>query len=817
MTAYFSDMQTMKKSFKLSALSLITFSVIVYELLLTRIFSLVFSYHYVFVILSVALLGSGTGALLLRWFRKKFDFASSRWKLAVAVSWSIIISGIGVSTVDMLWSGGNGIYAAILIFVFAVLPFFTAGMLVSSFYQDNSRASSLLYAVDLLGAAAGAVLAIPLLNYIPAGWLFYLLALFPAGAAILLSVKRDKQMQTPVVNLIVIGVAIVITGLLGYTKLQPLQGIADKDMNNILSDSGSKASITDSRWSAFGRTDIVTDSKVPFAKYMFIDGAAGTRMFHYKAVQTDSSVQKFLTYGLGEGFPLQFMSRAEKDSALVIGAGGGRDVLAALLSGVRHITAVEVNPQISYFMKKYDSYNGGLYTSNPKVHYVQSEGRRFTTESLGHYDLIFLGMPVTKSSRSLDGLLLTENYLFTVQAFQTYLKKLTPEGRLVLVTHGSLEMYRAVFTAVEAMKQKGIPEQEAMKHIYVVNRSMLPVVVIKKEPFTPEEAQVMHVQLHKENLDRGSYYMPFEAQQLIPASLNSGLGGRPMFDPVLMGLSMGHQSLGELIRTAPVKVNPVTDNSPFYYNFDRGIPPVLKWLLIFVIIVITGATLWFYRRHRLSRRKLKPRVSIIRLSLIALLSGLGFMTAEIVLTQQLSLLLGQPTYSLAIVLLALLTGAAAGGLISHSLKWSLKRMGTTASVIMTVLLAGWVFLDSVLVYGGYVYTGWAVFYVFLMGTVMGIPLPAALRMAGPEGIFDESLIHYLWGLNGLASVVGSVIAMVIGITLGFTAVLVVSLACYLLIVYLFSGFISPSPVSPGIRKDRKHKTEKFFKTRLSYV
>ena len=802
----------MKKVFQLSALGLITFSVIVYELLLTRIFSLIFSYHYVFAILSVAMLGSGTGALLLHWFRKKFNFVASQPALAMTTAWSMIISGIGLSTVDLLWSGSDGTTAAVLVFLFAIIPFFTTGMLVSSFYQNDSRASSLLYSVDLVGAASGAVLAIPLLNHIPAGWLLYLLSLFPSGAAILLYMKSDRSMQTPVTNLIVVGVVIVMTGLLGYTKLQPLKGLADKDMNRLLEESGSKARITDSRWSAFGRTDIVSDPRNPFAKYLFIDGAAGTRMFDYQAVKTDSSVQRFLTYGLGEAFPLQFMSHNEKDSALVIGAGGGRDVLSALLGGVRHITAVEVNPQISYFMKKYDRYNGGLYTRNPKVHYVQSEGRRFTTGSPGHYDLIFLGMPITKSSRSLDGLLLTENYLFTVQAFQTYLRKLTPEGRLVLVTHGRLEMYRAVFTAVEAMKQKGIPEQEAMKHIYVVNRSMMPVVVIKKEPFTPEEAKVMHEQLHKEHLDHGSYFMPFEQQQLIPASMGPGVGDQPMFDPILHGLSEGHRSLGELIRTAPVRINPVTDDSPFYYNFDKGIPPVLKWLLIFVIIVISGAGLLFYRRHRQFNRKSKSRVSIGRLSLISILSGLGFMTTEIVLTQQLSLLLGQPTYSLAIVLLSLLTGAAAGSLISHSLKWPLHRMGLIASLAMVFLLAVWLLLDSVIVYGGYIYTGWAVFYVFLVGIVMGVPFPMALRITGPEGFGDDLSIHYLWGLNGLASVAGSVIAMVVGITLGFTTVLTISLLSYLFIVGLYATAKKFKKNLVRNRPSHRQKTEKILRT-----
>jgi spermidine synthase len=265
-----------------------------------------------------------------------------------------------------------------------------------------------------------------------------------------------------------------------------------------------------SRWSAFGRTDLVRDEEDLNEMVFFIDGTAGTSMYRFD--KDIGSLDKHEFHHFPGYFPLKLLPEKEKEKVLIIGAGGGREVLLSLLGGAKEITAVEVNKDLVDMMKEYADFNGGIYNDFPGVEVVVEEGRNFIRATKEQYDIIMLTLPVTNTSRSPEGFALTENFLFTVESISDYLDRLKPSGRLIVVVHGELEIYKLIFTSLAALKKRGVSQSEAMTHIYTVGPKMFPVFVLKKSPLTMEEAERVHESMHEHEFSSVSSFIPFIEQ-----------------------------------------------------------------------------------------------------------------------------------------------------------------------------------------------------------------------------------------------------------------------------------------------------------------
>ena len=223
-----------------------------------------------------------------------------------------------------------------------------------------------------------------------------------------------------------------------------------------------------------------------------------------------------------------------------------------------------------------------------------------------------------------------------------YLDHLTPEGRIVIVAHSNAEIYRLVVLAIEAFKARGIDERKAMQHIYKLASGMMPTIVIKKGPFTPPEAELRHSRMHELGYDQGSYFMPFVRQVHLRPDERLGFEseGR-MFDQLLVDISTGRLTVGELIKAASIDITPVTDDRPFFYKFQRGLPAPF---------------------------------------------GMGFMLVEIAFFQKLMLSIGQPVLALTVLLFSLLVGVGTGSLLSARVHRSLKRVITIFTAIIGVVV-----------------------------------------------------------------------------------------------------------------------------------
>ncbi|NIM65852.1 MAG: hypothetical protein GTO51_07685 [Candidatus Latescibacteria bacterium] len=753
------------------ALFLISFAALTFEISLTRIFSVMLSYHYVFAVVSFALFGLALGAILLKSWQRvtpEWSFYVSGALFALSIPISIIaILGLPIASLSTEGQLGFWIYIS-----FSAIPFTLAGLTIAGVFQEYPERSSSLYAFDLLGATIAASAAVPLFDRI--GGIGVALSSAPvAGLAAVLTGVRAKTFPTlGVISLLLGLVAFLFVVLHVFSPTVPIGRNHNKDMFHMLSNPLGASEVVESRWSAFGRTDLVASARRPNEMTLFVDGAAGSVMYA-KSIFEDSEEAGHLTHHYGQYFPFRFLSDEEKDSALIIGSGGGRDVVVALLGGVKEITAVEVNPEIVEIVKDHEAFNGGIYSGMRNVKAVVQEGRHFIRNSRETYDLIMLAIPVTKSSRSVEGYSLTENYLFTAESFEDYLDHLTPEGRIVIVAHSTLEVYRLVSLAVEAFRRRGLNEEEAFERMYTFSTGMMPTMVIRNEPFTPSDTERRHEMIHKLGYDRHGFYLPHVEQvAFLAQSLAAGQQITLMMDEILFEASKETLKWDEVVRAAVRDIGVVTDDRPFFYKFRGGLHGPLLTFEVLILMALAGLTVLVFSPRRLFLfggsffPQLAERVELRALLVVFFLLGIGFMLLEIALFQKLLLYIGNPLQALSVLLFCLFLGAGLGSLASSRVQ---KRLVLTISV--TSSLAAFLAIiysfyhDDIFAAVQAPSTAAAVMLVPL-GFVLGFPFPLGIRLLKSWG--HDEFTYVMWGTNGITSVLGSALAMIVGMTIGFS-------------------------------------------------
>jgi predicted membrane-bound spermidine synthase len=767
----------------LPALFLLSYAVLTFEVALTRIFSVMLSYHFVFAIISAALLGLGVGAMVLKRWLTALPRSAVRMS-AVIFALLVAVSVLAIILLPLANRAGFWLYL-----VLAVLPFCAAGFAVSGLFQEFADRGPLLYGADLIGAAIGALTVVPLLDAFGSVNAVFFAAAAASAGALLLGFSRVRLPVFAGAAFLAISASFSLLTGFGVQISVPVTNDPNKDMYQMLANPAFKAKIIESRWSSFGRTDVVKSELTPYELTLFVDGAAGSAMYDSAKVMGNQHEVEHLTLHFGEYFPFLFLKDDEKKDALIIGPGGGRDVVVALLGGVKSITAVEVNPDIVQIVKDYRDFNGAIYSGDPRVTAIIAEGRNYVRTTERRYDLIMLAIPVTKSSRSVEGYALTENYLFTVEAFKDYLDHLSPNGRIIIVTHGDAEIYRIISLATEAFAAKGLSEQQAMQHLYTVASDMMPAIVIQNQALTIEEADTVHRGLHKLGFDKGAFYVPFQEQVVTPGARLGIDKELRMFDRFLVDVAEGKLSLSTLARSASLDFSPVTDNRPFFYKFERGLPrPFGTFAFLLVLgFAVLGYLVLLRKKPGMSPATFtgalreRPALKLFLLLFTAL--GLGYMLIEIALFQKLMLFFGQPQMALTVLLFSLLLGGGLGSFASSLLRGGGNRVVAFISLGVAIgvgLLS--LFFPSV-------FSSWlsprvaAMALLIPLGFLMGFPFPFAIRLIDRHGMGDS--VSVMWGANAVASVLGSALSMIVGISVGFSWALALGAVLYVLAAIAF--------------------------------
>ncbi len=770
-----------------------------YEILLTRIASVLLTNQYVFLIVGVSLLGISIGALIEYFYSRKRADNSDEDNFPVI---GIVLTVLALVAAIILILKVGPTLGKTVVALSAALPFAASGFVFSRLFRLFPRLTSLLYAFDLFGAAVGALLFPPLIDWQGPIQAILLLAFVLSVIALIATAGNFKRWSFDIPVAIVAGVLFFANFNNAILGDVPIGRDPNKDLYRLMTIQGNSAKIIDSRWSAFGRTDLVRFDSDTSLMAIFIDGAAGANMIRFNGSLSDSSNAILEAVGGFWGMlPLLDLPDSIKNSALVIGPGGGRDVLLALKAGYKKITAVDINPQMISIVKDYSGFDGGIYTRFRNVKVVVAEGRNYVRRSDRQYDLITLFMPITKSSQSLNAFALSESYLFTKNAFEDYYDHLTDNGTLLVMAHNMPEAAKMMTTAVAALQMRGLSVQQAMSRIYILGSDMMPLFGLRKTPVPNWEATFLHIGVHNfSQFDPRASYIPGAEQQMARFSLSTSIDqGIPMMNPVFTGVADGKLSLARLETGTGMNLVPPTDNRPFFFQYDFSTPQVLYTLLwlslgLLVAVLVIPAS-WFKGLAAANDTRHNVRKFSWWLPVFFISIGLGYIIIELALFQKLVFYLGDPSRSLALLLASLLAGSGAGSLLSNRTKPSAAVVAGLVSAVLALLvlfLAPPIFNN---LQGASLSTlrAIAAATLFIQGFPMGMMFPTCLRLA--EKRLGGPAIPWMWAINGIASVVGSALAIIIAMTNGYNSSLALGAISYLIAASALAILLRGNPAS----------------------
>ncbi len=717
-----------------ATIAIVTFVVLVLELTSTRLYAYIGSSHATSTALSIALLGLGVGAFL----RLRFPHRAEPRRVAPALAaalWCLAAAAIGGVSLP-------GLVALSLV------PFALAGILVSDAYASRgSNAARATYAIDLFAAASGCLVAPRLLGPLAPTEIMLVLGLLCCVLALLL-VERHRRSVAVIALIAVAHVSLLVLGRAGYLPDGPLEVLLGSDPRSekaIVETGSSSRDVLDSVWSPLGRLDV---KRVPDERDqrlgVFTDGMSPT----YMVMEAQARAGSFeSTWGLLMSLPYRAL-RPER--VLVLGAGAGASVWLARKYGSSRIDAVEVNPAMPGLLARWQQFAGDVY-HQPGVRLFSEDARRYLADTAERYDLIELALALTGNVHAQPSGM--EAHLYTVEAVQLYLRRLTPSGVLVLIHSDPGNAYRQLLTVIEALETIGVSRERALEGI---------VVLQDPRPGTA----------YRYMLVVGTSPIPLEVTDLLdvpPAELLWGPGDPPERRVQLLDRA-------RLGATSDDDLTPVYDERPYFFQNTKGLratalaEPGRLWVFAGALVLVF---VLIFERGRNARSFLRPAA-------VASSLGAAFLCVELALIQAFAFAAGGSLYAVSFVLFSLLAWSAAGAVLLGGRWRRLDRGGSWAclaaglAVAATALLVrdlAW--LDSISSNTGRLLLITAI--LAPAGLAIGCPFPVLLAHHGEPA----ARIARLWAINGAASVAGGIAAVLALRVAGSTTALFLAAGLYL--------------------------------------
>lgn len=767
---------------------IISLGVLVFEITLARVFSAVLHLNVVFIAITIALFGIAIGGIIV--YARERTFTGPRMQDYVgffALAFALSIIAFTVFLVYFPFRSLHVLSVPLLIFVSAI-PFLLANVCLSIIFTAKSTDIARLYFFDLMGAGIGVGIAILFLEFFSAVNVMLL-----TGTMLLLSTYFFLY-HRPVLRRSLGAAAVVILGLtflnsaggsfgLPYGKIDSNQAFSYDKWNSF-----SRITVTDGpgTWESYG------DMPESLAEYLIDVRSKVAR----RTIQIDAGAATEVTGFNGDFASVAYLQKdlsaaayavRNSGSSLIIGPGGGRDVLMALGSGYT-VRGAEINPIIVNDLMRDElrEFSGDLYF-RPDVEILVEEGRSFLERDTDRYDVLHLPLVDTWASTAAGNLALTESHLYTVEAFTSYLEHLNDDG-LLSITRWEFDGMRLISLYLAAAEQRGIQEPERSIAIMSVRPGEITQMnnyLFKQSPFTDTELEKLKSFAQESGFSFS--YLPDEDS----ATAYDGF--------------ITETDRDAFLAAATTDLSPVYDNNPFFFfqtkpadiasfgkpksAYDSVIGELLFVVGIMTLMILLLPMYLFPKDHV----TVKKSIATFDVGYFGVL-GLAFLLLEVVLIQQFILYLEKPIFSFSVVLAAILFFAGIGSFLSHKVNALRIRnyLYVTLGIFFLVLLERLLIPPLLQNTIGYPLTLKIVITIAIhapLALLMGMLLPlGALRLALLK---REMLIPWGWALNGALSVVASILAVMLSVIFGFQTVMLIAAAIYLLApALLFFSFRS---------------------------
>lgn len=730
------------------------------ELALTRIFSVVFYYHFAFLAISIALFGLGAGGV--------FSYVVARWPQSLFAKLGAMAAANGIlvliALVFLLTRQGelNNLSLAAVYFT-AALPFFFAGAIISLAISETISRVDRVYFYDLMGAAGGGLLVLPFLNMFGGpNTLITVAVIFAASAAVWFNLARQVRGRAIAVIL-----ALALTTLFVVNLRWPLIDVRYAKGQTL----GKEKFV---KWNGQSRISVVGDEGAG-GNLIVIDADASTGVPGFDLSQLTDKQRRDLLWQ-GPGLPYQLRPSAK---TLIIGPGGGWDVARALAGGSRDVTGVEINPIIAntVMRERFAHLSNRLY-HRPDVHIHVMDGRSWVRQSSDRFQVLQLTLVDTWASTAAGAFALSENNLYTSDAFYDYLSHLTPDGFLAFTRWGfdppreSLRLLTLADTALAKLD----PRRRLRDHVIIVREGSTQgwgakdTVLISREPFTPQDIERTRTLAREAGFE--TVYLPGDSPR----------------NPFGEYLTTNDQAA--FLERYQYDVRSLDDNRPFFfytvqprdlwafltqtakesadYKINRAVPLLFGLMIVSLIAVAVILIL-----PPLVLKISLPKEGGTQLFLLYFLSiGIGYILVQVTLIQKFVLFLGHPTYALTVVIFSMLIASGLGSFFSRRLKIdpivAALIIGATSFALAPVL--------------SHVEWPWELKVAATIALIapaafcMGMPFPQGLRWLEER---SSSAVRWAWSINAAASVLGSASAIFLSIYLGIQNTLLVAVGCYL--------------------------------------
>ncbi len=732
-------------------IALLSLSLIALELIWTRIFSAEFFYTFAFLVLSLAILGLGMGALSVRLFK----FLNRPNSLAInllltglmTIISPILVFQLGLDFTQMFVSGIMIVKLIGAIFLLSS-AFYFGGIALALLFKQNHKEISTLYMADLVGAGIGVLVSLLLMNWVGTPATTFLSAIPVLIAAFLLSNKWVKTLP-------------VLLILLSFYPFGSAETLLEAERKE-------RAPVLYKHWDAMSKIKVFDYGKD--YRGINIDNVANTTV---NAFDGNWDIPDSLRFGFN--IVDYLISKHDDCTFLSLGAGGGQDVFQALQFGATEVHAVEVNGHINDLLVEGElaEFSGNIYTDS-RVTVVTEDARAYVRRFDNKFDMIYSFSSNSFSAMASGAFAMAENYLFTTEAFVDYWESLTENGYL-LMEH-QFYMPRIVSEVIDALEIIGVDNPKEHIAVYDLPNMRRKMLFLSKHPLNEEFLKPAFGEQVKEQSDYGILLYP------CVDSLKNNL--------INQIVQNGWENVTE---NAPVNISPTTDNHPFvaqlglWKNYSseklekiRGHADLLGFPLskiiiytILAIVIVLILPLNFIP-YFFKGKKLKATPWLYFFSI-----GMGFMMIEVILIQKYALFVGTSVYSIVTVLLTLLFFSGVGSF--YSKKFSNKVVFPSIIVWLFLEIFVFGFLTNALGYLGLLPR--IVISVILLaplGFFMGMPFPKGTARVG-------ELVDWGFAVNGTASVLGSTLIVLIAFSIGFKIALLVGGLMYLFAFALISG------------------------------